>query len=74
MLYKHILKPLLFHINPELVHNIFLSVGEFLGEYYATRKLVWIIYGYTGKDISRTIDGITYKTPIILSAGFDYNA
>lgn len=31
------------------------------------------MYGYHGKDISKTIDGIKYKTPVLLSAGFDYN-
>lgn len=32
------------------------------------------MYGYKGKDISKVVDGIKYKTPILLSAGFDYNA
>jgi len=73
MLYKYILKPILFNFDPELVHNVFLNVGEFLGKHYATRKFTWLIYGYKGKDISKTVDGINYKTPVILSAGFDYN-
>lgn len=32
------------------------------------------MYGYKGKDISKVVDGVKYKTPILLSAGFDYNA
>ena len=28
-------------------------------------------YGYSGPDISKTVDGITYRTPVLLSAGFD---
>ena len=74
MLYKYILKPILFKFNPETVHNIFLNFGIFLGNHYITRKLTWLIYGYKDKDISRIVDGVRYKTPIILSAGFDYNA
>ena len=74
MLYKYILKPILFLFSPETVHNVFVSFGEFLGKYSITRKVVRSIYGYKGPDISKTVDGITYTTPIILSAGFDYNA
>ncbi|MFA6585428.1 MAG: quinone-dependent dihydroorotate dehydrogenase [Candidatus Paceibacterota bacterium] len=74
MLYKHFFKPILFHFDPESVHNLFTTVGEWAGKYAVTRALVSAVYGYNGKDISRTVDGITYRTPLILSAGFDYNA
>ena len=32
-----------------------------------------MVYGYHGRDISKIVDGITYRTPFLLSAGFDYN-
>ena len=73
MLYKHILKPILFIFNPEFIHKIFIWKGILLGSNPVTRKLVDIVYGYHGKNISKTVDRLTYKTPIILSAGFDYN-
>lgn len=73
MLYKHILKPILFRFDPESVHDFFISVGKWMGKRSFTRKLVDLIYGYHGADISKTVDGITYRTPILLSAGFDYN-
>lgn len=34
---------------------------------------MWLFYGYKGKNISKVVDGIRYKTPVILSAGFDHN-
>ncbi len=74
MLYKHILKPILFNFNPEFIHKVFVKMGIFLGSNPLTRKMVKIIYGYNGRDISKTVDGIKYTTPVILSAGFDYNA
>jgi dihydroorotate dehydrogenase subfamily 2 len=74
MLYQKILKPILFLFDPEDMHNLFIWFGEFLGKSGFFRKLIHIFYGYKGKDISKTVDGITYKTPFILSAGFDYNA
>jgi dihydroorotate dehydrogenase subfamily 2 len=74
MFYKHILKPILFRFNPESVHNAFIVYGQLLGWQPTKRWTISKIYGYHGKDISKTVDGIAYRIPILLSAGFDYNA
>ena len=73
MLYTHLLKPILFKFDPEAVHDFFVSSGEFFGTNPVTRGLVGLVYGYHGRDISKIVDGITYRTPFLLSAGFDYN-
>jgi hypothetical protein len=73
MIYKHILKPILFKFNPESVHTFFVKMGILLGSNFFTRYIVSCIYGYHGKDISKKVDGLAYKTPVVLSAGFDYN-
>lgn len=72
-LYKTLLKPVAFALDPEFVHDRFTDLGELLGKTEAGRALVRTMYGYKGPDISKTVDGITYRTPIMLSAGFDYN-
>ncbi|WKZ24126.1 MAG: quinone-dependent dihydroorotate dehydrogenase [Candidatus Dojkabacteria bacterium] len=72
-LYKTLLKPILFLFDPETDHDLFTKIGEFFGKYSLSRKVVRAIYGYHGPDISKTVDGIHYRTPILLSAGFDYN-
>ncbi len=45
-----------------------------MGSFFLGRFLLQLLYGYRGKDISKTVDGVYYKTPILLAAGFDYNA
>jgi len=72
-MYKSLIKPILFRFNPEVVHDFVVALGEFAGRFAITRFLARLIYGYRGPDISKVVDGIKYKTPIILSAGFDYN-
>ena len=72
-LYKRALKPILFKFDPELVHDVFVSAGEILGSFTVTRGLIGMAYRYTGPDISKTVDGIRYHTPVALAAGFDYN-
>lgn len=74
MLYEKLLKPLLFHLDPETAHNYAVSLGEFCGRYSPSRAALDLIYGYHGQDASVRVDGLDYHTPILLSAGFDYNA
>ncbi len=72
-MYKHILKPILFWFDPESVHDMFTSTGSLLGRFWIGRRITSLIYGYRGKDISKTVDGMIFRTPFLLSAGFDYN-
>jgi dihydroorotate dehydrogenase len=73
-MYKKVIKPILFKFGPEGVHNFMVATGEFFGSFSLGRFLLSWVYGYRGPDISKTVDGVHYKTPILLSAGFDYNA
>jgi len=83
-LYKRVLKPILFLFDPEVVHDFFIWSGESLGGFGLTRKLTSFFYGYNDdvsvsdatvgrRDISKTVDGIRYRIPVLLSAGFDYD-
>ena len=72
-MYKHVLKPILFQFDPEDVHNFFTKSGMLLGSNLITRGLTDMLYNYHGKDISKTVNGLKFRTPFLLSAGFDYN-
>ena len=79
MIYRYIIKPILFRFGPEFIHDVFIMFGQFLGSNPMTRFIIRFFYGYEGgvkssdKDISKIVDGIKYETPVLLSAGFDYN-
>ncbi len=73
-LYTRILKPILFLFPPEGVHEIFISLGQFLGWFKPGFWLIDYFYNSRESKAAVTVDGLTYQTPIILSAGFDYNA
>lgn len=68
------LKPVLFLCNPEWVHEIFVWCGECLGRSPLTRYMISLLYGYPQNDKRIVVDGLTYHTPVLLSAGFDYDA
>ncbi len=73
MLYQKVLKPILFKFDPEDVHNWFIAIGQFLGKSSLLKKFTAVFYKYRGISISKKVDGLTYRTPFLLSAGFDYN-
>ncbi len=64
-------KPLIFKLSPDQAHELFVHAGEMMGSNSLTRAAIGSLYEYRGKDISKTVDGITYATPVLLSAGFD---
>lgn len=73
-IYRLGLKPVLFRYDPDTIHDVFVDAGEELGRHDITRRLLEGVFGYDGPDLSRVVDGLYYRTPILLSAGFDCNA
>ena len=72
--YKSFLRPILFRINPEKVHNDFIKIGSFLGKFYISKKLTKVLFSYENPRLFQEIEGIKFKNPIGLAAGFDKNA
>ena len=68
-LYRGILKPLLFRVDPEVVHDRFSSLGE------ALEPLAPLVHAALGAthNAPKEVLGVTFKNPIGLSAGFDYD-
>lgn len=72
-LYQKILKPLLFKFDPEDVHNWFVILGGFAGRFKILRKIIELMYGVP-RSRPLVVDGLTFQGPVLLAAGFDYNA
>ncbi len=73
-MYKHIVKSIVFHIDPEKVHDNIIFFGKFLGSNFITRSITSIFFNYSNKKLEQNILGIKFKNPIGLAAGFDKNA
>lgn len=71
--YKQIVKPILFLIDAELVHNFFTLIGRLLGSNSLGRNITEKAFSYKNPKLTKTIKGITFEDPIGLAAGFDYN-
>ncbi len=71
MFYKLILKPFFFKLDPELVHNRIISLGEFLGRFSLTKKITAKLLNYENSKLETEVCGIKFKNPVGLAAGFD---
>jgi len=58
-------------MEPENAHYSLKRVGVFLGSNPLTRGLTSLLFDYNNKKLNITVDGIQYRNPVGLSAGFD---
>ena len=72
MLYKHIVKPLVFKKDAEEAHELVLKIASSTNDSILLQKLASVIYG-TKKNPEQNFWGLTFKNPIGLAAGFDKN-
>src|SRR3989344_1969058 len=71
MFYTRVLRPIFFLCDPEFMHDFMLFFGRLFGTQAPVRSLLRSVWGYRGPDISKTVDGMRYERPVLLSAGFD---
>lgn len=73
--YRTLLKPIFFMIDPEKVHEGMVRFGVLLGSFRLTRWFTAIMFGSPKHSMLRqVIRGVTFDNPIGLSGGFDKNA
>ena len=70
--YVNIIKPLLFKIDAEKVHNKFIVIGKFLGSNWIMRNIVKSMFYYKNSKLKQQLLGIVFENPVGLAAGFDY--
>jgi dihydroorotate dehydrogenase (fumarate)/dihydroorotate dehydrogenase len=70
-IYNSIIRPLLFKIDPEVIHNFSIALGEKLGHLDPIINLLHSIYNVEDSRLESKIDGILFKNPIGLAAGYD---
>jgi len=73
-IYRNIIKKIFFLIDAETVHDFMTFTGEMLGKTDFGKWTIKQLFGYENRKLNKTIDGIEFKNPVGLPAGFDYNA
>ena len=70
-MYDSFLKPILFRCNPELMHDVFVGFGGFLGAVPGGRQAVRAACDYEHPSLETEVRGISFRNPVGLAAGFD---
>lgn len=73
-LYQKVAKPLMFKVDPELVHEHVTKGSQLFGKSRVSKHFTKTLFHYRNKALTQEIAGITFHNPIGLAAGFDYEA
>lgn len=74
IMYKLLVRPLLFCFDPEKVHHFTFSVIRFVSKIPGVPSLIRNLYQVEDKRLERHLFGLTFKNPVGLAAGFDKDA
>lgn len=74
LMYKNVVKPILFLMDPEFVHVTMTKFGEALGKVPLVQVVPRYMTTYDQPILAQTIHGILFNHPVGLAAGFDYEA
>jgi dihydroorotate dehydrogenase len=72
-MYK-LLRPVLFHVDPERIHHLTFSLLRFFGRIPGFNTMLKWMYTSHHPKLSQTLWGITFSNPVGLAAGFDKDA
>ena len=72
-MYKLVLRPILFLIDPEKVHHFIFSILRFLGR-LGCSKIYKRIFKVEDPKLERELFGLKFPNPVGLAAGFDKDA
>lgn len=73
-LYRRVLRPALFLMEPERVHNHAILAGRILGGNFFFRQATAFLFNFSDKALEQNIGGIKFRNPVGLAAGFDKDA
>jgi dihydroorotate dehydrogenase len=73
-LYKFLIKPLLFSMQPEKAHYFVTDALSFLCRIPGVKTMLKSLYSIEDKRLERELFGLKFKNPVGLAAGFDKDA
>jgi dihydroorotate dehydrogenase len=73
-MYRSLIRPLLFLIDPEKIHHIVFSFLGMEGRFPGAKGLMSSIFSYQHPSLEKNILGLKFRNPVGLAAGFDKDA
>jgi dihydroorotate dehydrogenase len=73
-MYRFFIRPLLFLVDPEVIHHFTFSFIRILCAIPGVKKLLSLIFSYRSPQLARTLFGVKFPNPVGLAAGLDKDA
>jgi len=73
MVYQKLIKPLLFRLDPERAHHLAMSFARQTSNSALLQSLAHHMYAYEDTTLEQARDGLHFKNPLGIAAGFDKN-
>jgi dihydroorotate dehydrogenase len=73
-MYKHLIRPLLFRIDPEKIHDFMFTMFSVIDKSKLIKSAIGKIYKYENPKLNRKLFGLNFSNPVGLAAGLDKNA
>lgn len=73
MIYKSLIRPLLFGLDAERAHDSTMQFAQMASNNQVLRSAARAIYNYQSRKLNQQIWGLNFRNPIGLAAGFDKN-
>lgn len=72
-MYKTLIRPFLFKLNPESAHQLTMKMLKIAGSIPFCRSIVRLMFKREHKNLSREVFGIRFPNPVGLAGGLDKN-
>ena len=73
-MYKFLIRPVLFRLNPEFAHNLTLGALRLIGKIPFARSVVRLFFKRSHPSLEREVFGLRFPNPVGLAGGLDKNA
>src|SRR6478736_8486158 len=73
-MYKLLIRPILFSLDPEKIHHFTFSFLKIVGAIPLVKSLLRVFYSFDHPKLERELFGIKFKNPVGLAAGLDKDA
>src|SRR6478609_3168890 len=73
-MYKFLIRPLLFLVDPERIHHVIFNLLKFQGNIPVVNKISGLLFKSETRKLGKELFGLHFKNPVGLAAGFDKDA
>lgn len=73
-MYKSVIRPLLFLVNPERIHHLIFNFLKFQGTIPLVNRISGLLFKSETTSLGKELFGLHFKNPVGLAAGFDKDA